>query len=202
MKKTRTHTFQPFFLHQDIIHRFDQFFQNISMQTPEYETFPHQTSSVTLFQSVFAFFENFTSNNRSLFPRNDPTNHIQKDFHHLPLVFLFCLRSFQPSRKSTYITFIDTLPISLILFRKLFLFANIQSISIYRNFLAKHLSYLVPFYEVFQYSRYLSPIIPISPFKCLPLYSKRQTNEHFGILLFFDPDSFPLPKPANLSSTH
>ena len=63
--KTKPHTFQPFFLNQDIIQIFDQFLQNILLHKP-YETDPSH-AQFQLQNSIVGQkipFEKFGRNNR------------------------------------------------------------------------------------------------------------------------------------------
>ena len=83
---------------EDIPHIYDQFLRNILMQNhvtdPDHENFPHQSSVVDEILSVLGTFEETIFSNRNRFPRNDPTNHIQKDFHLLLIVFRSVLDQF------------------------------------------------------------------------------------------------------------
>ena len=45
---------------------------------PEFETFPHQSSTVDQIPSVIGSLEDTITTIRNRFPGNDPTNHIQK----------------------------------------------------------------------------------------------------------------------------
>ena len=62
--------------------------------SPEFENFPHQLSSVHHFFSVLGTLENTISNVLISFPRNDITNHIQKDSEILPINFPSLLDQF------------------------------------------------------------------------------------------------------------
>ena len=88
----------PPFLHEDILHIYDQFLRNILMQThvtdPDHVNFPHQSSVVDEFFSVLGTFEETIFSFRNRFPRNDPTNHIQKDLDLLLIVFRSVLDQF------------------------------------------------------------------------------------------------------------
>ena len=69
--------------------------------------------------------------------------------------------------------------------------------------LSVYLSSMEPFPEVFHFrdSRNNPPRVPISHFKDLMLYTKQEMDEHFGTLLFSDPDSLPPTQPTTLDAT-
>ena len=62
-------TLQPYFLHQDILHLYDHFLHKILRQTlhvtdPEYENFPHQSSSDDQILSVLGTLEDTIFNSK------------------------------------------------------------------------------------------------------------------------------------------
>ena len=92
MIKTKLHSFQTSFPKQDILHVYDQFLQNILLQTPNktdplYAQFPHQRSSVGQIISHSESLEETSVSIRNRFPQNDPVSHTQKYLDLLTIIF-------------------------------------------------------------------------------------------------------------------
>ena len=178
--KTHTHTFQSSFLYQNVLRTYDQILHLILMETrhitdPEIEFFPHQCLIVDQFLSVLGTLGDTISNILIRFPRNDPTNQIQKKLHFLPIVFRSVLDQFSLVENPD-ISHLKTLSQFLqYYFKNCLIHQTLQSISKYKTIFSNYLSSLVLFHENFdfQYSRNISPIIPIFHFTELTLYTKQ-----------------------------
>ena len=82
-------------------------------------------------------------------------------------------------------------------------FQTLPAVSKYQKTFLKYLISLEPFYDTFDFqsSRNITPPIPIFQSKESTLYTKQDLKEHLKMLLFTDPDIYPLTRATTLKAT-
>ena len=147
----------------------------------------NQSSRVDQILSVLGFLEDTISTIRNRFPRKGPTNHIQKYLSLLLIVFRSVLDQFSLVKNPDISQFLIISQSLQFFFRNYHIYQTIETISKNETILSNYLSSLIPFREVFdfQYSRNISPIIPLSRFTDLVLYTKQKLDEYLSTLFFW-----------------